>query len=170
MNALFIGRFQPFHNGHLAVLRAYADDVSLFYIGIGSSQYGFTIENPFTFEERKHMIQLVARSNKKIPPLQVVAIPDIHDPPRWVDHVTHLIPDFNVILSNNPFTTSLFTEKGYLVKKTKLFKRHIYSGKEIRRCMMANEPWDHLVPKSIVAYLYDIDAVSRITKLQKQVE
>lgn len=168
MNALFIGRFQPFHNGHLAVLKEFTDTFSLKYIGIGSSQYGYTSDNPFTFEERKTMIQLVTVSFQELARIQVIPIPDIHDPPRWVDHVNSIISNVDTIISNNPLTIALFTEKGYSIKTTKLFNRKTYSGKEIRRRMIVDEPWGHLVPKLVEKYLNEIDAVARIKELHKQ--
>ncbi|MFH1013043.1 MAG: nicotinamide-nucleotide adenylyltransferase [Thermoplasmatota archaeon] len=168
MKTLFIGRFQPFHNGHLAVIQHYADKKSSFSIGIGSSQYGNTIDNPFTFEERKEMIQQIVCSYMENYSVEVVPIPDIHDPSRWVNHVKRIIPDFDIILSNNPLTKALFTEKGHIVKTTKLFDRNNYSGKEIRRRMIYNEPWEHLVPPTVAIYLNQIDAVKRMRRLQEQ--
>ena len=56
MKALFIGRFQPFHIGHLKVILEASKKYKKIIIGIGSSQYCNTIDNPFTYEERKLMI------------------------------------------------------------------------------------------------------------------
>ena len=52
MKALYIGRFQPFHKGHLKILQKLAKKYDEIIIGIGSSQYSNTLENPFTSEER----------------------------------------------------------------------------------------------------------------------
>ena len=56
---LFIGRFQPFHKGHLGTLEKIAkvEDVGEIVIGIGSSDQSFTSYNPFTVEEREEMIR-----------------------------------------------------------------------------------------------------------------
>ena len=71
---------------------------------------------------------------------RIVPIPDIHNPPKWVSHVFSIISDFDVVISNNSFTKKLFSEKGYVVKETSLFKREKYSGKEIRRKTGAHPP------------------------------
>jgi len=55
MIALFIGRFQPFHSGHLDAIKQISEEEII--IGIGSSQYSKTEENPYSFEERKKMIK-----------------------------------------------------------------------------------------------------------------
>src|SRR3989442_15088954 len=55
--ALFVGRFRPFHKGHLAMAKrslAKHDDL---IIGIGSAQYSHTGENPFTAAARLAMLQ-----------------------------------------------------------------------------------------------------------------
>ncbi|MEM3079801.1 MAG: adenylyltransferase/cytidyltransferase family protein, partial [Thermoproteota archaeon] len=49
---LFIGRFQPFHLGHLKAVEYIINRVDEVIIGIGSAQYSHTLENPFTAGER----------------------------------------------------------------------------------------------------------------------
>ena len=167
MNLLFIGRFQPFHNGHLKVLSHSSKRYTEIIIGIGSSQYAHTIENPFSAEERKQMIQETLQQYN-IGNYRIVLIPDIHDLPRWVDHVCSLVSNFEVVLSNNPLTKQLFTEKGYQVQTTPIFSRKVFSGKEIRRRMMAGEPWENLVPAPVAALIHTLDGVQRIQQLMHQ--
>jgi len=161
MKALYIGRFQPFHYGHLQVLKHVAKTYDEIIIGIGSSQYHDTSENPFSAEERKTMIEQ-SLDAEGIKNFRIVLIPDIHNPPKWVDHVLSIVSDFDVVLSNNDFTKELFSEKGYLVKKTPLFKRNQYSGAEIRQRMNQDENWESLVPKSVVKIIDGIHGVQRI--------
>ena len=56
---VFIGRFQPFHNGHKAVIDEALKQAKQVVICIGSSFAARNIRNPFTFEERKAMIEAV---------------------------------------------------------------------------------------------------------------
>jgi len=130
MKALFIGRFQPFHNGHLKVIQNASKEYAEIIIGIGSSQYRDALENPFTSDERKQMIK---RSLDKInvKNYRVVLIPDIHNPPKWVAHVVSIVSDFDVVLANSSFTKQLFIEAGCIVKKTELYDRDNLSGKKI---------------------------------------
>jgi bifunctional NMN adenylyltransferase/nudix hydrolase len=55
--AVFIGRFQPFHPGHLHVLQSALDSADALTVLVGSSNEPRTYHNPFTFEERKRMIE-----------------------------------------------------------------------------------------------------------------
>ncbi len=164
MNALFIGRFQPFHKGHSMLLQSIGSQYDEIIIGIGSSQYSSTVDNPFSEDERKKMI---AKSLDKIGinNYRIVLIPDIHNPPKWVSHVLSIVTDFDVVISNNSFTKQLFSEKGYLVKGTPHFEKERYSGKEIRRRMINNEEWEGLVPEAVVNIIKDIDGVQRLKDL-----
>lgn len=53
---IFIGRFQPFHNSHLEIVKQGLEIAEKLIIVVGSCNGSRTIKNPFTFEERKEMI------------------------------------------------------------------------------------------------------------------
>jgi len=161
MKALYVGRFQPFHNGHLLVIESLSQAYDELIIGIGSSQDKDTSENPFSKEERIQMINR-ALDAAGIQNYRIVSIPDIHNPPQWVSHVQAIVSDFDVVIANNPFTRKLFIEKGCAVKGTSYFKRQQYSGKEIRRRMLQDEPWEDLVPAGVIKIIKDIKGVERV--------
>ncbi|RPJ28200.1 MAG: nicotinamide-nucleotide adenylyltransferase, partial [Nitrosopumilales archaeon] len=54
---LFIGRFQPFHLGHIAAIKFAFTNVDELIIAIGSSQASYDPQNPFTAGERLSMIK-----------------------------------------------------------------------------------------------------------------
>lgn len=135
MQALFIGRFQPFHHGHLDAIKQISEKDMI--IGVGSSQYSGTNDNPYSFEERKKMIELALGKSRKY---KIVAIPDIHDAKKWVEHVKKIVGKFDVVYTGNNFVKQLFEEKGYKVKKIKIKIKT--SGSEIRN--EANRLFEHL--------------------------
>ena len=60
---LYVGRFQPFHLGHLRAIKAVLKEVDEIVIVIGSAQYSHNSNNPFTAGERLVMIRrALARS------------------------------------------------------------------------------------------------------------
>lgn len=126
MIALFIGRFQPFHSGHLDAIKQIS--ASEIIIGVGSSQYSGTNDNPYSFEERKKMIEKSLGKKSKI-----IAIPDIHDAKKWVAHVEKIVGKFDIVYTGNDMVRRLFEEKYYKVKSLKININ--ISGTELRKKM-----------------------------------
>jgi len=112
--ALFIGRFQPFHHGHIYVLRSILKSYNKIKIGIGSSQLSNTFNDPFTIAERYKFVTAVLKI-RQIPPkrYEIYQIPDIFDAKKWVDHVISIVGDFNAIFSNSDWIRELFQKKGF---------------------------------------------------------
>ena len=164
MNILFIGRFQPFHKGHLEIIRKISAEYQNITIGIGSSQYQNTLENPFSESERKEMI-IKSLKEEGIKNYKIVLIPDIHNPPKWVEHVNSIIPDYNIVITNSPKTKKLFTKKGYKVKNTPIYNRKELSGYIIRKKMINNESWEKLVPIPVIKIIKKIKGQERLVKL-----
>jgi len=163
LRGFIIGRFQPFHKGHLEVIKKIAEEVDEIIIGIGSAQKSHTLENPFTAGERILMItQSLKDYNLTYYP---IPIKDIEFNSIWVSYVESLTPPFDIVYSGNPLVRVLFEERGYEVKKPEMFNRKEYSGTEIRRRMLNGEKWEHLVPKAVVDVIKEIKGVERLRKL-----
>jgi len=164
MNVLFIGRFQPFHKGHLEIIKNIATEYENIIIGIGSSQYQSTVENPFSENERKEMI-IESLKEEGIKNYKIVLIPDIHNPPKWVEHINSIISDYNIVITNCPKTKKLFSKKGYEVKNTPIYNRKLLSGYIIRKKMMNKEPWEELVPIPVIKIIKKIKGQERLVKI-----
>lgn len=54
---VLIGRFQPFHNAHLEIIKRATALCDKLVIVVGSARQPRTYKNPFTFEERAQMIR-----------------------------------------------------------------------------------------------------------------
>ena len=91
VSALLIGRFQPFHLGHLEVVKAIAKECDRLIVGIGSAQLSHTFENPFTAGERHLMISR-ALTDEGLHNFFLVPIVDINRYAVWVAHVSSLVP------------------------------------------------------------------------------
>ena len=59
--ALFVGRFQPFHNGHIHAIGEILEESDELIIVVGSAQMSHEPDNPFTAGERLEMIRLADR-------------------------------------------------------------------------------------------------------------
>lgn len=87
--AVYIGRFQPFHNGHLEVVRHGLEIAEKVIIVVGSINAAPNIKNPWSFEERKEMIeQSLADHLFGTPRVVVVGVRDYHyNMNTWVAEV-----------------------------------------------------------------------------------
>jgi len=166
MRPLLIGRFQPFHNGHLWLVNRILKEYGSIIIGIGSAQESHTLVNPFTAGERHYMIQK-SLEESGIHDYYLVPIEDIYRNSLWVSHITSLAPPFDVAISGNPLVKRLFMEAGKKVIEPEMHGRELYSGREIRRRIIANEPWKDLVPNGTYKVIMEIDGENRIRDLSK---
>ena len=169
MRALIIGRFQPFHNGHLKVIKYIISKYKAVIVGIGSAQYSHTLENPFTAGERHLMISRTLEA-RGIHNYYLVPIEDLHRNAIWVAHVEAIAPPFDVVFANNPLTKRLFKERGYKVAVPPFYDRNKYSGREIREKIIRGEPWENLVPPEVVETIKEIDGISRLRELAQSDE
>jgi len=165
---LFVGRFQPFHLGHLAGIKDVLNEVEELVIVIGSAQYSHRINDPFTAGERLTMIRkALEEAGIDYSRVWVVPVPDVHLHMMWVSAVEGYTPKFDVVYSNEPLTRRLFIEAGYKVKAIRFHERKLYSSTEIRERMLRDESWNELVPKSVVSFINKIDGVNRLRDLTK---
>lgn len=167
MRALYVGRFQPFHLGHLAILKEILKEYYELIIIVGSAQHSHTLENPFTAGERIQMITETLDEESITKRVYIIPIDDIHRHSVWVRQVESLTPSFEVVFSNEPITIRLFKEAQYTVKNTELIHREKWSGTEIRRKILENESWEKCVPPSVARVIKEIDGVTRIKDLSK---
>lgn len=166
---LFVGRFQPFHNGHLEVIKRIAGEVDELVIVVGSSQYSHRLDNPFTAGERITMIRrAVQEEGIKLARIWIIPVPDVHQHSLWVSQIVGYSPKFDVVYANEPLTHRLFLEAGFHVEPLPFVKREVFAATEIRRRMLAGEDWKSLVPDSVAGFIEEIDGVVRLRDLNKK--
>ncbi len=165
---LYVGRFQPFHSGHLHAIMDALEEVDELVIVIGSAQYSHNVTNPFTAGERLVMIRkALEEAGIDDSRFWIVPIPDVHLHMMWVSSLVGYTPKFDLVYSNEPLTRRLFIEAGYKVKALRFFERKQYSSTLIREKMLKNEGWEELVPKSVAVFIREIDGINRIQDLTR---
>jgi nicotinamide-nucleotide adenylyltransferase len=158
--AILVGRFQPMHIGHLKVIKWVLKEYDKVIIVIGSSQDSFTEKNPFTFEERKKMIQNTLRSEKiKKNKYKIIDIPDVYDDKKWVENILKKAK-FDVVLTKNVWTKRCFTEAKIPVKPHPMFGS--VSVSKIRKMIKNNEKWEKYVPKEVENIMKKINLKERL--------
>ena len=164
MDGLLIGRFQPFHVGHLAAVKFALTQVDRLSIGIGSSNRFNEKRNPFTAEERKEMIES-SLEKSDLEKIKIYLVPDVNDHEKWTYGVDAIIPKYDIVFSNDDFTHTLYKKRGIKVVEVPLKQREILSGTDIRQKIATNQKWDELVPDGTRKVLLKINAKDRLANL-----
>ncbi|HTY76069.1 MAG TPA: nicotinamide-nucleotide adenylyltransferase [Candidatus Nanoarchaeia archaeon] len=165
---LYVGRFQPFHLGHLEAIKKILEEVEELVVVIGSAQYSHNPGNPFTAGERLFMIRSALEETKvDYARLWVVPVPDVHLHMMWVAGLEGYTPKFHLVYSNDPLTKRLFMEAGYKVKGIPFYDRQFFSSTLVREKMLQDDSWKALVPKSVTEFILEIDGVNRLRDLSR---
>ena len=151
-SALILGRFQPFHLGHLELIRAVKNRYDKIIIAVGSAQEKGTFENPFDKDERRDMIKLGLES-AGIFEYDMVCIDDINNDEKYVTHVESIVPEFNVIYSGNDLVLKLFKQAGYLTKRFEYINREEWNGTSIRKMMLEGGEWKSMLQPEVSTFI-----------------
>ncbi|HRH17800.1 MAG TPA: bifunctional nicotinamide-nucleotide adenylyltransferase/Nudix hydroxylase [Aquabacterium sp.] len=84
--SVYIGRFQPFHLGHLALLQRALALAPRCVVVLGSAHQARTPKNPWTWQERAEMIRLALPAVDR-DRVQFLPVRDHYDQGRWVQAV-----------------------------------------------------------------------------------
>jgi len=153
MIGLFLGKFQPFHKGHLQAVQYILRDCDEVKIAIGSSQYHGTEDNPFTLEQRQDMLRL-ALAEADIHNYKLGAIADIGNHGLWVDTLIENFSPFDTFFTRNREAAFAVGERGVRVRQHPPFGE--FSGREIRKRVREGKPWGELVPPAVANYIKSI--------------
>jgi nicotinamide-nucleotide adenylyltransferase len=161
---LFVGRFQPFHLGHLATVKFALSRLEELIIVIGSAQTSHEIRNPFTAGERIQMIKdsLVADSSVDMKKILLIPVSDVNMHSLWTHQVDILVPKYIVVFTNDILTALLFKQRGIEVVEPPLYQRKELSATEVRSRMAKDEDWKELVTIQTAKVVEDIHGIERI--------
>ena len=164
MDGLLIGRFQPFHLGHLdAVLFGLSRAENLF-ICIGSSNKSNERKNPFSAEERREMITLSIEPSIT-DRIKIFDIPDVGDHEKWTFEIDKIVPKYDAVFTNDEFTKTLFEKRKISVISVVLKDREKFSGTNIRELIADDKNWQDLVPQGTRKVLDNLNAKERLKNL-----
>ena len=177
-----LGRFQPFHRGHAALVNAAverAEGMPL-TIAIGSANQPESLENPWTWEERTEMIRCWLDSEFPGNDVHIVSIPDINDPPRWVEHASKYHGDSGILLTSDKKTQKLYQASEWNVEFFNLQNRSQFEGWRVREtCKMLStvkekesvkKILNESIHESVIEWLLEKDHLSRMPFLGPSVE
>lgn len=134
---VYIGRFQPIHNGHVQTIVHALDIVEKLIIVIGSATTSKSIKNPWTYEERKAMmLDTFKRTNIDVGRLLFLSASDyLYNNNVWTTAVQTMISDVIGESKTALFGHNKDRSTFYLELFPKLF--HVDFG-EFKECKLKN--------------------------------
>lgn len=146
---LIIGRFQPFHYGHSYLFRQAFTLCDNLIVSIGSSNRR-NAQNPFTYTQRKRMLELFFQKEKvthRI--LKLFPTKDTPDDSVWLQNILQHAGKFDVVVGDNEWVNNIFENAGYNVIRIGYYKRDLYEGKKIRNLLATHASWGKYSPPYI---------------------
>ena len=164
MDGLLIGRFQPFHLGHLEALTFALSKVDRLWVGLGSSNSPRDKTNPFSINEREQMI-LGSINDIIRAKIDLFPIPDVGNHQKWIEQIDSTVPHFDVVFTNDDLTRHLYSRRRVKVVPIPFVDRGNLSGTRIRDLITTNQKWEHLVPAGTKDLLLAASAKDRLADL-----
>lgn len=161
---LFITRAQPsLHAGQIDGIRqAVVQWITKVIIWVGSANKEFTSENPFTYEERKKMIELSAKELLQDIQVEIIPVPDMWDNEKWRNYIFNNAPEFKYIITWNAWVQEVFknTDKEIIPLEIRKFVK--WSTIRWQLASSNIQELEKVLPKSVVEYLQEINAAQRL--------
>lgn len=164
MNGLLIGRFQPFHKGHVAAIDYALTKVENLWLGIGSSNKAPEKNNPFSADERKEMI-LSSLDDKMLSKIRIYYIPDLENHEKWITNLDKIVPEYGIVFSTDKLTKHLYSKREIKTISIPFLERDTFSGTNIRDKIRSDLKWQDLVPEGTKNVLKRISAKDRLKSL-----
>lgn len=160
-----LGRFQPFHKGHLNYVLLALRASRTLIIGITTpgkkptqyepqdpQRFGKR-NNPFNFLERKKMIKDALTEEG----IALKKVKFIHFRPErldlWLKKVPRNVTYFLILRTKDKSQAAEMRSQGLKVRILKVIKEDEYKGLNVRKLLKADSKWINLVPESTANFL-----------------
>jgi len=168
MRGLMMGRFQPFHLGHLDLVKQILSECDEVLIAITSSQFNYQEKDPFTAGERIEMIhQSLNDDGVDLSRCYVLAIENQFNIATWCSYLEALLPKFEKVYSGNDYVSMLLADSGCTVISPEFLDREKYNATKIRKLMVDNKDWKDYVPKAVTNIIEKINGIKRLQTISK---
>lgn len=147
---LVVGRFQPFHKGHVYLLQQAAQVAGKLVIALGSVGVDDQ-DNPLSYEQRLAMLhQVLEQEGLADRVIKIFPSHDHESDEAWVREIVEQAGEFEVVIGNNDWTNRVLSEAGYQVMTIPDLRRDVYEGTQVRQLARQGEAWEDRVPEYLV--------------------
>ena len=168
MRGLMMGRFQPFHLGHLDLVKQILSECDEVVIAITSSQFNYLEKDPFTASERIEMIyQALKEDGVDLSRCFIIPIENQFNIATWTSYLKSILPQFDKVYSGNEYVSMLLADTGIQVIKPKFLERERYNATRIRNLMIEDQNWQSFVPPIVANVIKKINGINRLKTISK---
>lgn len=168
MRSLMMGRFQPFHLGHLDLVKQILTESDEVIIAITSSQFNYLEKDPFTASERIEMIhQSLQDAEVDMSKCFIIPIENQFNIATWAAYLQSILPKFDKVYSGNEYVEMLLADAGIRVIKPEFLDRKQYNATRIRKMIIEDKDWQKLVPKAVSSIIEKLNGVNRLKIISK---
>lgn len=165
-----IGRWQPFHLGHLTLVQFLAEQYERVVVVIGSANRNYEPDNPFTAGERQRMIH-ESLEEAGVKGVKIRWASDQYDNLKWARSIVRLT-HCEVVACARKFHP-VFRAFNCDTITTPKWNRSNYRGTYIRTAMMQqaipdSDPWLALVPPATARIISEIQGIPRILAINEK--
>ncbi len=163
-----MGRFQPFHLGHLDLVKQILSECDEVVIAITSSQFNYLEKDPFTASERIEMIyQALKEDGVDLSRCFIIPIENQFNIATWTSYLKSTLPQFDKVYSGNEYVSMLLADTGIPVIKPKFLERERYNATRIRNLMIEDQNWQSFVPPIVANVIKKINGINRLKTISK---
>jgi len=163
-----MGRFQPFHLGHLDLVKQILSECDEVVIAITSSQFNYLEKDPFTASERIEMIhQALKEATVDLSKCFIIPIENQFNIVTWASYLKSILPQFNKVYSGNEYVSMLLADAGVQVIAPKFLDRDRYNATNIRNLIAEDKDWQNFVPSAVTNVIKKINGVNRLKIISK---
>ncbi len=168
MRGLMMGRFQPFHLGHLDLAKQILSECDELIIAITSSQFNYLEKDPFTAGERIEMIHnSLHEFNFDLSNCFIVAIENQFNVATWPSYLKAALPKFDKVYSGNDYVRMLLSDSGIQTVLPVFLDRSQYNATRIRELIASGGDWEKMVPNSVTKIIDKINGRNRLAVISK---
>ena len=94
--------------------------------------------------------------------IKIYYIPDLDNHVKWIENLDSIVPDYEVVFTNDELTQSIYSKRGKKVISVPFKDRAVLSGTNIRNKILSDQDWQTLVPDGTKTVLKKIGANTRL--------
>ena len=168
MRGLMMGRFQPFHLGHLDLVKQILKECDEVIITITSSQFNYLDKDPFTAGERIEMIHnSLKESDVDLTRCVILAIENQFNIATWSSYLKSMLPHFDKVYSGNDYVKMLLADSKIEVVKPVFLDRKQYNATAIRSMIGSDGDWEKFVPPAVSEFIKKVNGKNRLEIINK---